>query len=141
MDITVYLPDDLGRWAKDNGVNLSGALRKAVVEEQQRRRVTETTLKGARDHELRVESKDGDAYVAVLRATEIVWDEPNTYVYLTPDERVFVYDNDEQQLYELQNPTDPHYGGGGLRDYLNDDAYIRAMAALGEEAVIEIGRS
>ena len=30
MDITIYLPDDLGKWAKDQELNLSRMLRDAV---------------------------------------------------------------------------------------------------------------
>jgi hypothetical protein len=37
MDITVYLPDDLGHWAKDEGLNLSQLLRAQVEAEKQHR--------------------------------------------------------------------------------------------------------
>ena len=51
-----------------------------------------------------------------------------------------LHNYDERRLYELENPADPAFGGGGLRAHLrDDDTYIRAMAALGEEAVIEVG--
>jgi hypothetical protein len=37
MDITTYLPDDVGEWAKTNDINLSATLRAAVIEERERR--------------------------------------------------------------------------------------------------------
>jgi post-segregation antitoxin (ccd killing protein) len=37
MNINAYLPDELGRRAKEAGLNLSGLLREAVVAELERR--------------------------------------------------------------------------------------------------------
>jgi hypothetical protein len=37
MDITVYLPDELGQWAKDSELNLSQLLRAGVEAARQRR--------------------------------------------------------------------------------------------------------
>jgi post-segregation antitoxin (ccd killing protein) len=37
MDITVYLPDEIGQWAKDAGLNLSQMLRAEVEAARQRR--------------------------------------------------------------------------------------------------------
>jgi hypothetical protein len=37
MDITVYLPDQLGQWAKDEALNLSQLLRAQVEAEKQHR--------------------------------------------------------------------------------------------------------
>jgi hypothetical protein len=36
VDITIYLPDDLGKWAKDQELNLSRMLRDAVGAEKER---------------------------------------------------------------------------------------------------------
>jgi hypothetical protein len=37
MDVTCYLPDEVGKWAKENDLGLSRLLRAAVEEEKQRR--------------------------------------------------------------------------------------------------------
>ena len=55
MDITVYLPDDIGKEAKAAQLNLSGILRRGVLEELMWRQATETIQEAARKHDLNVE--------------------------------------------------------------------------------------
>ena len=59
MDITVYLPDELGRWAKDNDLNLSRMLRDAVEVAREHRRQTESWRGETAIHELLVEGPNG----------------------------------------------------------------------------------
>src|SRR6266581_3784652 len=47
MDITIYLPDELGQWAKDAGLNLSQTLRSEVEAERHRRTAVDQTLESA----------------------------------------------------------------------------------------------
>ena len=37
MDITIYLPDEIGKWAKEQDLGLSRMLRDAVEDEKRRR--------------------------------------------------------------------------------------------------------
>jgi len=143
MDITVYLPDEIGRWAKEHDVNLSAMLREAVIEERQRREVVD--IGGESEvHELYTEDDIG-GHTVRLHGKEIAYDGRHVTAYLTEDGGVFVYHGDEQQLYELGDPADPNPDPGygkGLRPWFDDDAtYVGAMAAIGEKAIIDVGQA
>jgi hypothetical protein len=58
MNITIYLPDDIGTWAKSNNINLSAMLRAAVIEERAERDAVATTLCGSPVVGLTPESAD-----------------------------------------------------------------------------------
>ena len=137
MDITVYLPDEIGTWAKDNDLKLSAMLRAAVTEERDRRAAVARTLGDSAVHELRVEGRDGPSYAVRVHGALIAEQHGgpagDVYVYLTEDERLFVHGGG--RLDEVGDR-------GDLRDLLyDDDAYIAAMDALGAEAVIDIGQA
>ena len=136
MDITVYLPDALGKWAKDHDLPLSRMLRDAVDGEQQRRQAIASTLAGAETHDLTVEDDDGNPYTARLHGALLVEQEhgPNhdTFVYLGKDEGVYVYHEPRSKLYQDVSHDD-------LREWLDDSLYAEAMRALGEDVVIDVG--
>jgi hypothetical protein len=123
MDITVYLPDEIGRWAKDNDVKLSAMLRQAVERERERRK---HNAAGSKIHELTVEGENGP-YRARIHGTEIGED-----LFLTDDEEIIGVDYKGRLLRNVDV--------GVLRDWFDDDEeYVAVMAALGEEAVVDIG--
>jgi hypothetical protein len=137
MDITIYLPDDLGKWAKEHELPLSRMLREAVEAEQSRQLAIQNTLEEAGTTELEVEDDDGDSYTARIHGTLIAeqggGSYPGVYVYLGKDENVYVYEESSGKLYRDVAHSD-------LRDWLPDDAaYSDSMRALGEDVIIDIG--
>ena len=136
MDITVYLPDELGKWAKDHDLPLSRMLRDAADHERQRQQTITSTLADAETHDLTVEDDDGNPYTARLHGTLIAQEEhgPNhdTYVYVGKDEAIYIYHEPSSKLHQDADHDD-------LRDWLSDDPYAAAMRALGEDVVIDIG--
>lgn len=131
MDITVYLPDELGRRAKDANVNLSAALRGEVEAELRRRETTAKTAAQATEHRLTVEGDTG-TYQVRLHGKRIAEDR-NVAVFVGEDAQLYVYDWGRAKLVRNVEVED-------LRDWLGDDeAYVEAMAALGEEAIIDVG--
>jgi hypothetical protein len=138
MDITIYLPDELGQWAKDAGLNLSQTLRSEVEAERHRRTAVDQTLESAGVVHLRVEGRDGRTYTARLHATALHEETGDVQAYLGEDGRVYVYDERDNTLHTHDTSMDL---GDWLAAYLRDDAYIQAMNALGEDAVIDIGQA
>ena len=136
MDITIYLPDDLGKWAKEHNLGLSRMLRDAVEAERQRQNAVAETLASAETHDLTVEDDDGNPYTARLHAALIAEQDSgvarDVYAYLGKDELVYVYDERASKLYRGVSTEE-------LRDWLYDDQYAAAMRALGEEVVIDVG--
>jgi hypothetical protein len=140
MDITIYLPDDLGRWAKEHDLNLSRMLREAVENEKRSRAVAATTLGDARIHTLAVgdvgTADDSDDFTARLHGTLIATQAIDdghgiTQVYLGQDGKVYIYDF----LGALHRDVTPDV----LREHLDDAAYVKAMHAIGRVPVIDIG--
>ena len=133
MDINVYLPDELGAWAKNAGLNLSGLLRNAV--EGQRRRAE--AIVHAEMHELEVEDDHGRAYTAQVHGTLIAEeDEPEVRVFLTEDERVVVHSGGTLHVLSVGE------AGVRLQGFLPGlDQYLDAMQALGQHPVVEIGKA
>lgn len=132
MDITVYLPEDIGKRAKtaDPDLNLSLLLRNAVVEELDRRERVAGMLKGAGEHELELESPEGSRYTGVLTGKKVWWGETDEEVYVTTDKRVMVYNGDTCQLAEVEDAED--WSGA------NFDLYLAIADALGQRARVEV---
>jgi post-segregation antitoxin (ccd killing protein) len=135
MDITVYLPDELGKWAKEHDLGLSRLLRDAVEVERKRREAAARTLEGAEAHDVTVEDRDGRCFTARVHGTVIAEDgnvNGQVLVFLGKNRKVYVWD---ERRGALQEDVDT----GALRNWLNDGPYIDAMTALGEDAVIDVG--
>ncbi len=136
MDITVYLPDDIGGWAKDNGVNLSATLRAALLEERDRRLERSEIAAGGKTYDLRIEGEHG-SYTARLHAKELASDGRNQWLYLAADGTVYVYDNDAQRLYDMAEQDLETWAG------LTPPEFYAAIAnALGNKPpIIDMGRA
>jgi post-segregation antitoxin (ccd killing protein) len=137
MDITVYLPDDLGKWAKDHDLPLSRMLREAVDNERRRRQAVAKTLGRAEATDLTVQDDEGNAYTARLHGTLIAEVEEGggtlVEVYLGEDGAIYVYFDPDSKLHQGVTVDE-------LRNWLPDPAaYAKAMRALGEEVVIDLG--
>ena len=139
MDITIYLPDELGKWAKEQDLGLSRMLRDAV-EAARRRREAEATLNAeAKTYKLDVREPDGyggsDDITVRLHGTLIAKQDISGYgsteVYAGEDGKVYVHDF-EGQLYRDIEPDN-------LRELVDESTYIEVMRALGEEVIIDIG--
>jgi hypothetical protein len=141
MDITVYLPDELGKWAKENDLPLSRMLRDAVEAEQRRREAVAGLAAAATIYELAAREPyepagDGpDIHVRLhgtLIATENVSDgHTSTQVYLGQDGKLYVHDF----LGEFHCDVDP----GQLQEHVGVATYVEAMCAIGQVPVIEVG--
>jgi hypothetical protein len=138
MDITVYLPDELGKWAKEHELGLSRMLREAVEAERRRRDAVDAALVETDTTDLPVEDDDGNDYTARIHGKLIGGQEAKggyggILVFLGKDEQVYVYTANENKLY--RDVTHDN-----LRDWLADDGvYAEVMRALGEEVIIDIG--
>jgi len=139
MDITVYLPDETGKWAKEHDLPLSRMLRDAVDAERRRREALARTKAEATTFELAAREPDGsggfDKFTARLHGTLIGRQSRGVHgsvdVYQGEDGKLYVHDHDSQ-LYRDVDPQD-------LSDHLDEGTYLQAMRVLGEEPVIDIG--
>ncbi len=136
MNFTVYLPDGIGREvrkAKNGGfaLPLSRLLQRAVVEELERRRAVEQTLTALQTYELDLEDNEGRAYVGRITGRMIA-ETQDAQVFLTEDERVFVYDESGPRYWQSEDPE------GDLRGVLDTDGYMEALNALGLRPTIDL---
>ena len=142
MDITVYLPDELGARAKEAEINMSRTLRDAVTDKLGRIEAVAELMEGATKHELSLEDDDGRAYTGRIVGTSIVYNERNDVeVFVTEDGRLIIYDGEGQAYYDHGQVAEADRGEVGevLRNRLQDnDQYLEAMGELGWEAVVDL---
>lgn len=133
MNITIYLPDDLGQQAKAAELPLSQMLRAAVIDELRRREAMEQMLEGeqVKAYQVDLYSADGEQYVGRITGA-CLCDSIDCQVYLAEDERVLLYDSDKAEVCELTDPVEE------LRDWLSEEDYISVLYAIGEVAVVDI---
>jgi hypothetical protein len=139
MDITIYLPDETGRWAKEHELPLSRMLRDAVDAERRRREALDKTKGEAETFELAAREANSyggfDEFTARLHGTLVGRQSLGIHgsvdVYQGEDGKLYVHDYDGQ----LHRDVDPE----DLSDHLNEATYLQAMRTLGEEPVIDIG--
>jgi hypothetical protein len=129
VDINVYLPDDLGQWAKSHGIPLSMTLREAV----QRERELQTMLEGSEVCRLYLEDAEGRGYTGKLDAVQLTVEHTNDVeVYLASDRRVLVYDVNRSTLVNVTDNLE------NLQNWLDWRDYITVMAELGQEAEVDV---
>lgn len=132
MDITIYLPDELGQRAKaDPNVNLSRMLRDALADHYQQEDAMAATIEGATEYKLTLEDDEGRTYTGRITATRIAQD-GDIEVFLTGEENVVFYDGERLRYWVVQEPEDE------LRGVLNTEAYVDAMHALGQEVEVDL---
>ncbi len=131
MDITIYLPEDLGKRAKEEpGLNLSRMLRDALVEHFEREDAMTRELRDAREIVLDLEDKDGRPFRGRVSAVLLAsW--KNAEVYLTDDRSVLVYDGDKLGYDVVEDPESE-------LQWLPEDVYLDAMASLGITPTIDL---
>jgi hypothetical protein len=131
MDITIYLPDELGERAKRADLNLSRMLRGQVEEELERRAAVAQTLDNPQTYELELEDPDTfRRYTGRVTGRKIAEDE-QIEVFLTEDERVIVYDGGRPDYRVLEDPEEELRG-------LPAAEYASALSALGIKPVIDL---
>jgi hypothetical protein len=134
VDITVYLPDEIGAQAKAADLNLSRMLRDAVTDELDRRTTVETTLDGAHEIKFELVDDEGGSYIGRITGRIIADDsdrERGVCVYLTDDERIIAHSEYDGKYWQPDNAED-------LRPHLSAGAYVDACKALGVDAVVDL---
>jgi hypothetical protein len=139
MDITIYLPDELGKWAKEHDLGLSRMLRDAVEDEKQRRDAEAALAEGAATHKLDVREPNGyggsDDITVRLHGTLIakqrISGHGSTEVYMGQDGKIYVHDF-QGELHRNVEPDD-------LGEFVTGSTYIEAMRTLGAEPVVDVG--
>ena len=99
MNITVYLPDELGKWAKEHDLHLSRMLREAVEIEKRRCDASTALAAETTTHELAVSepgsSSGTDDYTArlhgVLIATQHLGGRGSINVYAGEDDKMYLH--------------------------------------------------
>lgn len=132
MDITVYLPDDIGERAKAADLPFSRLLRGAVLEELEKRAALEETLEGARTVELEIEDPRRGGVVTGRFTGREIGGSGDATVYVTEDGRVLAYDEKRLRVQEVEDPAEE------LRDWLPEEEYFEAMSQLGLRPVVEL---
>jgi post-segregation antitoxin (ccd killing protein) len=133
MNVNLYLPDDLGRKAKDGKLPLSQLLREAVAAALERRDAMKATLEGAEEQTIVFEDAEGRSIRGRFTGSLICEEQRDgTQVYLTDDERVILYEPEKARYWELDDPEND------LQDVLDEGSYVDAMTALGIDPVVDI---
>lgn len=131
MDVTVYLPDELGARAKEEKINLSGTLRAAVKTELGRRekvRKAVGDLGKPKEFKVRVVENDKEH---TGRITGWAIDHNNDWdVYLTADDRVIVY-NEFRSSYDAMTLDEARAG-------LDATLFPDALSFLGVEPIVDL---
>jgi hypothetical protein len=135
MNITVYLPDEVGERAKAAELPLSRLLRDAVISELDRRTAMTRTLVLSETHELDLQDGEGRAYTGRITGAMLALESDKHHhaeVYLTDDERVILYDMHKRSYSVLDDPVEQ------LRDALSLATYSGVLRDLGETPVIDL---
>jgi hypothetical protein len=107
MKINIYLPDDLGHRAKEEGLNLSRMLRDAAESELHKREAMNAAVGDEQVYEFTLVNDEGIEYTGRLTGKLIAGDDPqNVGVYLTNDKRVLAVYPDQSSYTELGEAGD-----------------------------------
>jgi post-segregation antitoxin (ccd killing protein) len=131
MDITVYLPDELGRRAKDASLPLSRMLRRAVEDELRERDAMSELLTEPRTYVVDLIDEKGSGYTGRITGRLIaLWQ--TIHVYVTEDGRVLGYDEEARRHWTINDPeTD-------LRDRVPAEVYVQAMKSLCIAPIVDL---
>ncbi len=139
MDITVYLPDALGKWAKDAELNLSRMLRDAVNEELERRNIVSATLNEETEQIIEVATNDDLGRHKVRFTGREIASDDDSSVYVTDDKRIIIfYSTGGYAVWDIDTAMIDLVDIEQLLEGLSQAVYVKAMKALGLEPVIDL---
>lgn len=128
----MYLPDELGTWARNAGLPLSRMLRDAVETERRRREAVAATLGKAGVYEADVAGEEGQGFTIRVHGS-LIASRGTVRAFIGHDGQLFAHDSaDGGTMRYLDDPAE-------LDQLLELDAYIAAMHALGMRPVIDVG--
>ena len=131
-DITIYLPDEIGKWAKEQDLGLSRMLRDAV---EGVKRHSDARAKATEEGFERVEVYDSKRERDVaFQGCRIgrSFEREQLEAWLTPKDAIAVYDADAQELYVYDD-----YGEFATPDWPSN-LVAEVAGALGEKYVEEL---
>lgn len=128
MDVTVYLPDEIGKRAKDEGINLSRTLRTALEGELGRLEQMRRATGDSQVFEVRV-AKNDDEFTGRITGS-LIDRSGDSAVYLTDDERVVVYD-------EFRTSVET-FTVSEAREKLSPEKFSEALRTLGVTPVVDL---
>lgn len=129
MNVNVYLPDELGRQAKEADLPFSQLLRDAVVQEL-KRKANMTTTAPTYDTIIDLEDEKGQPYKGRIGG-RLIGSDLRWNVFYTTDLRVILYDRDEKTYKEVGDPV------ADLR-FLPPGVYMPAMFAIGKSPIVDL---
>jgi hypothetical protein len=138
MDITVYLPDGLGKRAKDAGINLSATLRAAVADELDRRDAMEKLADGAKVYHLDLQTPDGASFTGRITGKLLAETDRSKGVYATDDGRIIIYDRDDLDYSAHDADSDDDTLAEMLSEMLPVDDAVAVLARLGRKATVDL---
>ena len=136
MDITVYLPDEIGARAKEAGMNLSRTLRDAVESELEHMSAMKEITKDPQEWLLNLVTPDGEPYEGRIMGSLLCENGRGDQVLVTEDERIILY-NPHQARYDVLGEEDDI---GEILENLCDtsEEYVSVMSQLGFTATVDL---
>lgn len=126
--MNAYLPDDLGRRAKEADLPFSQLLRDAVTSELERREAVTATLADTKEYLIEVRHPEGYVYTGRINGKLIARARDAEDLYVTDDERLLLHD-EEGRISEVTLDDVEQW---------DTSAYIEASVALGEKPIIDL---
>ena len=136
MDITVYLPDEIGARAKKAELKLSRMLRDAVELELRHRAAMEELAGDGEEILLYLETPDGQTFEGRFTGSLLCENGKGDQVFVADDERLIAYSERESKYYVLE--TDEESLRKSLSNWCDFDGYISAMNQLGYTATVDL---
>lgn len=141
MNITVYLPDELGHRAKEAELPFSRLLRDAVTEELQRvaelKHLEETNEAEFRTYSLKVSESDGDLWIARIQAKRIVATD-GLDIFHTDKDDIVIY-GCHSRAFQIYNAHDKEHISAFLKKIApSDDEYVQVAKKLGLIRIVDL---
>lgn len=139
VDVTVYLPDEIGARAKKEELKLSRMLRDAVTAELERRDAMAEALADTETYEFTLRAKDpfDVEYTGRITGKLIAGDADTIGIYLTGDRRVLAVYPDQGLYHRIDEPG-KDVVEMLLQSGVNQDEFAEACRALGLKPVIDL---
>ena len=137
VDITVYLPDEIGAQAKKAGMNFSRTLRDALESELEHMSAMKEITKDAQEWLLDLVTSDGEPYLGRVMGRLLYENGRGDEIFVTADKRIIFY-NPDQERYDVLEDDEDAIGEVLGRVCDTHDEYISTMAQLGFTATVDL---